>query len=129
MTPDSNNTEVIYKGEGIGRIFGLALTSDDSTLYFASELKGLIKLDIASKQASFLLSEVQGSKIKALNAICIDEDREIIYLTDTSPIRMSFFVKELLIGHQAGRVISYDLKTGEAKVLLDKIAFANGIVF
>jgi sugar lactone lactonase YvrE len=42
---------------------------------------------------------------------------------------MTFFMKEQLIGHQAGRVISYNLKTGEAKVLLDKIAFTNGIVF
>lgn len=50
-------------------------------------------------------------------------------MTDSSPIRMPFFLKELIIGHQKGRVIAYDLKTGSAKVLLDKIAFANGIVF
>lgn len=64
-----------------------------------------------------------------MNSIGIDEDRQILYMTDSSSFRIPFFLKDLIIGQQTGRVIGYDLKTGEAKVLLDKIAFANGIVF
>jgi sugar lactone lactonase YvrE len=31
--------------------------------------------------------------------------------------------------HRLGRVISYDLKTGDAAVLLKDLAFPNGIVY
>ena len=42
---------------------------------------------------------------------------------------MSFAPKEMFLGHEKGRVLSYDLKTGETAVVLDKLAFANGIVY
>lgn len=112
VTPESNRTEVIFKGNGTGRILGLIITSDDSTLYLASDLKGLIKFDLTKGEASYLLNKVNGSEIKALNSIGIDEERQMLYLTDSSPFRIDFFLKDLMIGQQGGRVISYDLKTG-----------------
>lgn len=61
VTPKSNRTEVIFKGNQTGRILGLIISRDDSTIYLASDLKGLIKLDIATGKADYLLNNVDGS--------------------------------------------------------------------
>lgn len=94
-----------------------------------TEDKGLIKLDLNTGTATYLFSEFEGKKVGILNAVCIDEERQILYITESGPIRIGFAFKEVLLGHEAGRIFAYDLKTGKATVLLDKIAFANGIVF
>ncbi len=42
---------------------------------------------------------------------------------------MTFSSKEMLLGHKAGRVLSFDLNSGRSAVVLDEIAFPNGIVY
>ena len=42
---------------------------------------------------------------------------------------MTFSTKEIVVGHEAGKIYAYDLKTAKTSVILDKIAFANGIVY
>lgn len=81
MIPGSNNTELIFKGENTGRVLGLSITADDSTLFFLTEDKGLVKLNLNTREATFLFSEFEGKKVGILNAVCIDEERQILYIT------------------------------------------------
>jgi hypothetical protein len=45
----SGHIETFYKRNTSGRVFGMILTSDESTIYYLSQHEGLIKLDIESK--------------------------------------------------------------------------------
>jgi hypothetical protein len=65
----------------------------------------------------------------ALNNLAIDEVNQIIYISDSGPISMRFSTKEVLLGHEQGSILSYNLVTKETRLILDKIAFANGIVY
>ena len=54
----TNNTEVIYSDPECGRIFGIIITSDDKTLYYVTENKGLVQLDIENRKANYLMEEI-----------------------------------------------------------------------
>ena len=82
--------ETLYKFNNTNGIYGIIITSDDKTLYFVTELKGLIKFDIETKTPNYLLSGIDGKTFAALNNLCIDEDNQTIYLTDSTPVSMRF---------------------------------------
>lgn len=42
---------------------------------------------------------------------------------------MAFSAKEVILGHAAGKIYSIYLSTGKAAIMLDGLAFPNGIVF
>ena len=129
VRPGSNETTTVYKDSDSGMILGIILTSDDSTLFYLSQLKGLIKLDIKTSEASHLLQSLNSKKLGALNNLCIDEANRILYITESSPIRMTFSNKQILLRHSLGRIISFDLKTNTAAIVLENLAFPNGIVY
>jgi sugar lactone lactonase YvrE len=94
-----------------------------------SELEGLIKFDIETRTPTFLLKGINGQNFAALNNLCIDEENQIIYVTDATSISMRFSTKEVLLKHRKGRIISYNLSTSVASVVLADLAFPNGIVY
>ena len=55
-----------------GRIYGLSMTKDESTIYYAAT-KGLFKLDLASKKNEQVEIKIEGDKIGNLNSIAIDD--------------------------------------------------------
>lgn len=110
-------------------ILGIILTDDDSTLYYVSEFGGLIKFDLLSKKPTVLLSEFEGKKLPALNGLCIDEQKQIIYMTDCTSFPLKFAGKDLLLKRKGGRILAYNLKKKKASVVLDELAYPNGIVF
>lgn len=118
VTPASNDTTTLYHHNDTGRIFGLIITSDDSTLYYLTEFRGLVKLDIATRTPTYLLSSSEKQKVGALNSVCIDESRQILYVTESSPIRMAFSNKEVLLKHAKGRILSFHIATHITQVVL-----------
>ena len=72
VTPESNNTELVYQGDKTGRVYGLILTEDESTLFFLTEFKGLVRYDLVKREAHYLLSESILKQTGALNSVCID---------------------------------------------------------
>lgn len=125
----TGSIQTFYKFDNTSGIYGIILTSDETTLYFVTEFQGLIKLDIQTKTPTFLMKGINGKDFAALNNLCIDEENQIIYVTDATSISMRFSNKEVLYKHREGRIISYNLRTGEAAVVLSDIAFPNGIVY
>lgn len=89
----------------------------------------MIKFDIESKTPTYLLSGIDGKTFAALNNLCIDEENQIIYMTEATSISMRFSNKEVLYKHKFGKIISYNLRTSEASVVLKDLAFPNGIVY
>jgi hypothetical protein len=81
---EQGNIEFLNEVEG-NLLLGIIITSDDSTLYFLASDKGLCRMDIATREISYLL-QYKG----ALNNLALDEDNQIIYITYSSPIHMKF---------------------------------------
>lgn len=54
---------------------------------------------------------------------------QVLYITESGPIRIAFSNKEALLKHSLGRIISFDLKTNTPAVVLENLAFPNGIVY
>ena len=128
VTPDSNETKVIAHHPESGRVYGLAMTGDDSTLYYVTHSKGLMKLDLKSRHYEFLLDEFD-RKLGSLNAVAIDEANQVLYISDNGPISHDFGSKSILLGSRIGRILKFDLETRSASVLVDKLAFPNGVVY
>lgn len=42
---------------------------------------------------------------------------------------MTFVGKEIMLAHRAGRILQFHLRNKTARVIIDKVAFPNGIVF
>ena len=72
VTPGSNETTSLVHHPESGRIYGIILTSDESTLYYATDYKGLVKLDLKTLKHEYLLNEVEGKPIGTMNALAID---------------------------------------------------------
>jgi len=64
-----------------------------------------------------------------MNNLCIDEEKQIIFITDCSTFKLRRTGKDLIMKRKSGRIISYNLKTKETKVILSGLAYPNGIVF
>jgi sugar lactone lactonase YvrE len=110
-------------------IAGIIITSDDETLYYVSQDKGLIRFDLFSQEPTYLLSQIEGKPIPAMNNLCIDEEKQIVFITDCSTFKLRRSAKDLIMKRKSGRIISFNLKTSEAKVILSNLAYPNGIVF
>ena len=107
----------------------MKLSSDDSILYYATG-KSLIKLDLKTKQHEVLFDELDGKKFISLNAIAIDEDNQMLYVTDAGRVPLGrFATKEVMMARRDGRIIKYDLKQKKVQLFLNDLAFPNGIVY
>lgn len=129
MNPKSNGTTVVVNHPESGRVYGLTLTSDDSTLYYLTDHKGLMRLDLLTNQYETVL-DMFDHKLVALNSVAIDEANQVLYITDCGPIPHHYFAEKLiLLGSRMGRVLKFDLKTRATTVLVDRICFPNGIIY
>jgi len=51
----SGEINIMHKHNDSGMIAGLIITSDDRTLYYVTEEKGLVKFDLLSQEVTYLL--------------------------------------------------------------------------
>lgn len=128
VSPENNETTIVASHPESGRVYGLALTSDDSTLYYVTDHKGLMKLDLNTKAHEVLLDDFD-RKLVALNSVTIDETNQVLYMSDSGTIPTIFVGKSVLLGNRMGRVLKFDLRTKTTTILIDKICFPNGIVY
>ena len=99
-------------------------------LIIADGYLGLLELNIKTLELTTLISAsegIQGTSFKFVNHLAVSS-KDIVYFTDSS---WKWGRKEwpllMLEGGGQGRVISYNLKTGESEVLLNGLFFANGV--
>jgi len=118
------------------RALGLEMDQDDN-LIIADSVKGLLKYDFNRDELIILTSTVNGSKINFINDLTIAKDG-MIYFTDTSRIapmmdidgNWNTLTPSIFICASSspfGKLLSYNPKTKETKLLFTGIKYANGV--
>lgn len=135
-----NATSVYLKDLGMGRPLGGRFAAGD-TLYVADALLGLIRIrnvhDPKSK-VELVVSSVDDTKILYADDVIIGPKTGKVYFTDASDIApgrvgvdtwdtLYASKLDLMSGRGTGRLIEYDPKSDETKVLAKGLYFANGI--
>lgn len=107
-----------------GRPLGLAM--HDGDLFVADSEKGVLRVKTDSGAITVLTDSVNGEKIPFADDLDVSGDG-IVYFSDASSYGYEDHQLDLWDGRPTGRLLSYDLSTGETKVLKDGLFFANGI--
>ncbi|GJP49916.1 hypothetical protein CLOM_g9071 [Closterium sp. NIES-68] len=111
-----------------GRPLGMAFHPTTGDLYFADAYYGLFKVSSAGGPATKLVDVVDGERMMMCNDLDIDAAANAVYFTDSSSRwARRDFLPLLLEGRKDGRLMKYDIGTGRTTVLVDKVAFANGV--
>ncbi|KAM2227482.1 hypothetical protein ACFXTI_014283 [Malus domestica] len=111
-----------------GRPLGLKFDKKNGDLYIADAYLGLQVVGPAGGLASQVVREVEGQPLHFTNDMDIDEHKDVIYFTDSSTIfQRRQFMSSVLNGDRTGRLLKYDKSSKEVTVLLQGLAFANGV--
>ncbi|OAY40238.1 protein STRICTOSIDINE SYNTHASE-LIKE 10 [Manihot esculenta] len=111
-----------------GRPLGLRFDKKTGDLYIADAYLGLQVVGPNGGVAKPVVSEVQGHPLRFTNDVDIDEEEDVIYFTDTSKIfQRRQFISAILNKDTTGRLLKYDKSSSEVKILLEGLAFANGV--
>jgi sugar lactone lactonase YvrE len=122
LLPGSNlETFAETKGRPLGLQFG-----KNENLIVCDSYKGLLSIDPKGK-ISVLATSAEGIPFKFTDALDISSEG-IIYFTDASDkFTLDNYLYDLLESRPHGRFLSYDPTTGQVKVLLRNLYFANGV--
>lgn len=109
-----------------GRPLGIAIASSGEAVIVADAHKGLLEIT-KNKEIKLLTDEAEGRKFKFTDGVDIAKDGTI-YFTDAS-YKYGFekYLYDILEYRPYGRLLSFDPKTGETKVLLKDLYFPNGV--
>lgn len=125
--PNCGETEVEHR---CGRPLGLQFDQNEENLIICDGYLGLMKLNIETSQLTTLIPAsvgVQDTPFKFLNHLAVASDGKV-YFTDSSwRWGRRDFPYLILEGGGQGRLLSYDLNTDEAEVLLSGLFFSNGV--
>ncbi|KAK9141217.1 hypothetical protein Scep_010898 [Stephania cephalantha] len=110
-----------------GRPLGLRFDRNNGDLYIADAYFGLLVVGPEGGLATPLATHVDGKHILFANDLDIHKNGSIFF-TDTSKRynRVNHFFS-LLEGEATGRLLRYDPTTGTTHVVLDELAFPNGV--
>ncbi|HVT34083.1 MAG TPA: hypothetical protein VHE37_00760 [Nevskiaceae bacterium] len=108
-----------------GRPLGVAL-GEDNTLLIADAFKGLLQLD--GKNLSVLSNSAGGVPFGFTDDVDHAAGDDWVYFSDASyKFGFGHHIEDALEHGGNGRLLAYNLKTKETKVLLGGLHFANGI--
>ena len=108
-----------------GRPLGLHFDSQDN-LIVADSWKGLLSINPEGK-IKVLTTEADGVPFAFTDDLDIASDGTIYFSDASSKYNQPDYALDLLEGRPYGRLLSYSPATGETKVLLKDLYFANGI--
>ncbi|XP_074279638.1 protein STRICTOSIDINE SYNTHASE-LIKE 10-like [Silene latifolia] len=111
-----------------GRPLGLKFDMRTCDLYIADSSMGLMRVGSRGGVATSVSTGVAGVPFRFLNALDIDSNSGAVYFTDTSTKYHRWeYVQAMKNLDRTGRLLKYDPKTKDVTVLLDGLAFANGV--
>jgi len=121
LADDSVETFADTGGRPLGMDFDAA-----GNLILADAYKGLLRID-PQGHIEVLSTEADGLPFAFTDDLDIASDG-IIYFSDASSrFQQPDYLLDLLEARPHGRLLSYDPSTGETRVLLDGLYFANGV--
>ncbi|XP_033164744.1 adipocyte plasma membrane-associated protein [Drosophila mauritiana] len=125
--------EDIYEESRCGRPLGLAFDTQGNNLIVADAYYGLWQVDLGTNKKTLLVSpaqELAGKSInrpaKIFNGVTVSKQGEV-YWTDSSS---DFTIEDLVFAsfaNPSGRLFKYNRSKNVSEVLLDELAFANGL--
>ncbi|XP_030370522.1 adipocyte plasma membrane-associated protein [Scaptodrosophila lebanonensis] len=125
--------EEIFEESRCGRPLGLAFDTKGNNLIVADAYYGLWMVDLTTHKKTLLVSaaqELAGKEIarpaKIFNSVAVSKQGEI-YWTDSSS---DFDIQNLVFTsftNPSGRLFKYNRAENVSEVLLDELAFANGL--
>lgn len=108
-----------------GRPLGLAL-DQQGRLIVADAVRGLLRV-AADGHIETLVDEIDGVPLQFCDDVAIGADG-VIYFTDASSrFTLPDYHLDLIEGRPYGRLLAYDPNTGDTRVLLGDLYFANGV--
>ncbi|KAH0928402.1 hypothetical protein HID58_014129, partial [Brassica napus] len=105
-----------------GRPLGLSSLSFEKKtgdLYICDGYLGVMKVGPEGGLAELVVDQAEGRKVMFANPMDIDEEDDVFYFNDSSD-KDVFYV--IVNGERPGRVIRYNKKTKEAKVVMDNLS-------
>ncbi|XP_062102740.1 protein STRICTOSIDINE SYNTHASE-LIKE 5-like [Humulus lupulus] len=109
-----------------GRPLGIVLDRNNNQVLVADSGKGLLSIT-KEGVVELLTEEAEGVKFMLTDGLDVAEDG-IIYFTDAShKYGLDDFMWDILEANPNGRLLSYDPRTNQTKVLLHDLYFANGV--
>ncbi|OQR68792.1 adipocyte plasma membrane-associated protein-like [Tropilaelaps mercedesae] len=109
----------------------LGIRIKDKTLLFVDPFKGLVSIDTETGDFKVLVpigADIEGEKVTFPDDLDVDWARGLVYFSDGSTKwGLQFWMMSVLENDPSGRVIQFNLKTGDASVFAKGIRFANGI--
>lgn len=111
-----------------GRPLGLQFHSVTCDLYVADAYHGLMRVGPNGGRATPLVSSAEKVPFMCTNSVDIDYENDIVYFTDSSTkFQRKDHLRSVQSGDATGRLMRYDIKTGQVIVLLRGLRFANGV--
>ncbi|GAB4843929.1 Protein STRICTOSIDINE SYNTHASE-LIKE 10 [Ancistrocladus abbreviatus] len=111
-----------------GRPLGLRFDQKTGDLYIADAYFGLLVVGPEGGLATSVATEAESQPFYFTNDMDIDEEEDVIYFTDTSTsFRRREFIQSIFSWDKTGRLMKYDKSSKEVTVLLQGLAFANGV--
>src|SRR5215831_1261446 len=120
--PDGTQPELFADTKG--RPLGLVFDHEDN-LIVADAVNGLLSI-APNAQVTVLTNDAEGVPFKFTNDLDVAADGTI-YFTDSSIFPLTHMRDDLLEHQPHGRLLSYDPKTKQTKVLLRDLYFGNGV--
>ncbi|WP_281647401.1 SMP-30/gluconolactonase/LRE family protein [Parendozoicomonas sp. Alg238-R29] len=119
-----DGTREVFANTG-GRPLGLHFDAQDN-LIVADSWKGLLSINPGG-QIKVLTTEAEGIPFAFTDDLDIASNGTIYFSDASSKYNQPDYILDLLEGRPYGRLLSYSPTTGDTKVLLKDLYFANGI--
>ncbi|KAK1268244.1 Strictosidine synthase 1 [Acorus gramineus] len=123
-----HGTDYVKQESFCGRPLGLQFYHATGELYIVDPYFGLMKVGPQGGLAEQLATAADGQPFFLLNNLDVDQATGVVYFTDSSnQFRRRDWVWSILTREATGRLMKYDPSTRRVTVLLNHLAFPNGV--
>jgi len=109
-----------------GRPLGVTFDTSGERLYVSDALLGLLSVDLEGR-VTVLVDEAQGEPVTFADNLDVARDGTIWFSAPTRDHSLAEVELDVWDNRPSGRLLQYDPATGEAKVVLDNLFYANGV--
>ncbi|KAM0867262.1 hypothetical protein ACQ4PT_042108 [Festuca glaucescens] len=119
-----NGTWERWRFVGGAGLLGIAPSADDSMLV-CDAYKGLLRVE--EGRVTILASTVEGSPIRFADTVIEASDGTVYFSDGSTRFGFDRWILDYMEASSTGRLLKYDPGTGKVSVVLDNLAFANGV--
>ncbi|XP_039067784.1 protein STRICTOSIDINE SYNTHASE-LIKE 13-like [Hibiscus syriacus] len=124
---DSTTSKQWRHEKRCGRPLGLRFDKNSGDLYIADAYYGLLVVGPAGGLATPVATHVEGMQILFANDLDIHKNGSIFFTDTSRKYNRAYHFYILLEGETTGRILRYDPPTKTTHLVLDGLAFPNGI--